>query len=272
MVHVMCFEHRVAGADANPYLAMAAPVYRMSLRGKSVLARLDRNSVTQLAPRPIVGAQATGYAAAGIIWLAVGDHRTKEFEAMKIRLPLLLLALLAAAPSWADATDEKCQATLEIFRRLGNTPVFLADSYGYAVFPTIGKGGIGIGGAYGTGCVYRGGAKTGTASMGQVTIGFQLGGQAFSELIVFQSKAAYDVFTTGSFEFGAGAGASAVALTYGAQAGTGTTGSSASAGSTKGTGGWYRGMAMFMLAKGGLMYEASIGGQKFNFKPIGSKQ
>ncbi|MEE8235303.1 MAG: YSC84-related protein [Gammaproteobacteria bacterium] len=200
----------------------------------------------------------------------MGNHRTKEFEAMMNRLPLLLLALLAAAPSWADATDEKCQATLEVFRGLGNTSVFLADSYGYAVFPTIGKGGIGIGGAYGTGCVYRGGAKTGTASMGQVTIGFQLGGQAFSELIVFQSKAAYDVFTTGSFEFGAGA--SAVALTFGAQAGTGTTGSSASAGSTKGTGGWYRGMATFTLAKGGLMYEASIGGQKFNFKPIGSKR
>lgn len=189
---------------------------------------------------------------------------------MTNRLPLLVLALLVATPGWADATYEDCQATLEIFRGLGNTPAFLADSYGYAVFPTIGKGGIGIGGAYGTGCVFRGGAKTGKTSMGQVTIGFQLGGQAYSELIVFQNKYAYDTFTSGSFEFGAGA--SAVALTYGAQAGTGTTGTSASAGSTKGTGGWYRGMAMFTLAKGGLMYEASIGGQKFNFKPIGEEQ
>ncbi len=189
---------------------------------------------------------------------------------MTNRLSLLVLTLLVAAPGWAAPTYEECEATVGVFRGLGNTSEFLAEAYGYAVFPTIGKGGIGIGGAYGTGCVFRGGAKTGTTSMGQVTIGFQLGGQAYSELIVFQNKNAYDTFTGGSFEFGVDA--TAVALTFGAQAGTGTTGSSAAAGSTKGTGGWYRGMAMFTLAKGGLMYEASVGGQKFNFKPIESEQ
>ena len=193
---------------------------------------------------------------------------------MKTRLPLLVLMLIVAAPGWAAATYEECQATVEVFRELSNTSEFLANAYGYAVFPTIGKGGLGIGGAYGTGCVYLGGVKAGTVWMGQVTVGFQLGGQVYSELIVFQSKGAYDSFTSGSFEFGADA--TAVALTYGAQAGTGTTGSSASAGTsagnTRGVGGAYRGMVLFTLAKGGLMYEASVGGQKFNFQPIGLEQ
>ena len=190
---------------------------------------------------------------------------------MRTRLPLLVLTLMAAGPGWAAATYEECQATVEVFRGLSNTSEFLAKAYGYAVFPTVGKGAYGIGGAYGTGGVYHGGAKAGTVSMGQLTIGFQLGAQVYSELIVFQSKGAYDIFTSGSFEFGADA--TAVALTYGAQAGTGTTGSSASAGTsagnTKGMGGSYRGMVLFTVAKGGLMYEVSVGGQKFNFQPIG---
>jgi lipid-binding SYLF domain-containing protein len=101
--------------------------------------------------------------------------------------------------------------------------------------------------------------------MGQVTIGFQLGGQAYSQLILFRNRAAYDAFTAGSFEFGADA--TAVALTYGAQAGAGSKGASASAGDSKGTASWVRDMVVFTLAKGGLMYEASIGGQKFKFTP-----
>jgi len=142
----------------------------------------------------------------------------------------------------------------------------LAESYGYAVLPTIGKGGMGIGGAGGTGCVYAGGKHTGNVSMAQVTIGWQLGGQAYSQLILFKNADTYKEFTQGNFEFGADA--SAVALTYGASAEAGTQGASATAGDTKGTGMWKRGMAIFTLAKGGLMYEASIGGQKYNFKPL----
>ena len=134
------------------------------------------------------------------------------------------------------------------------------------MLPTIGKGGVGIGGAGGTGCVFAGGKHTGNVSMGQVTIGFQLGGQAYSQLILFQTADTYKEFTKGNFEFGADA--TAVALTYGAQAGATTKGASASAGDTKGAAAWKRGMAVYTIAKGGLMYEASIGGQKFNFKPL----
>lgn len=182
-----------------------------------------------------------------------------------LRLLAIVLSL-AATETHAAATPEECRATLAKFRALGNVSDMLAQSYGYAVLPTIGKGGIGIGGAGGTGCVFAGGAHTGKVSMGQITIGFQLGGQAYSQIILFQNLGVYEEFTEGQFEFGVDA--TAVALTYGAQAGASTKGASASAGETKGIGAWKRGMAVFTLAKGGLMYEASIGGQKFKFTPL----
>ena len=124
---------------------------------------------------------------------------------------------------------------------------FFADAHGYAVFPTVAKGGIGIGGAYGEGKVYRNGSYIGNTSLSQLTIGFQLGGQAYSEVIFFGNKAALDRFTQGKFEFSAQA--SAVAVTSGA--------------STDAD--YNNGVAVFTLAKGGLMYEASVGGQKFSF-------
>ena len=187
---------------------------------------------------------------------------------MKHRIiTLIALSLLLTASSTCLAASlSKCQETMSKFKELGNVKELLAQSYGYAVFPTIGKGGVGIGGAGGSGCVIAGGKHTGDASMGQVTIGFQLGGQAYSELILFQNADTYKEFTQGNFEFGADA--TAVALTYGAAAGASTQGASVTAGDTKGKGAWKRGMAVFTLAKGGLMYEASIGGQKYNFKPL----
>ncbi len=183
---------------------------------------------------------------------------------MKSGLYALVLSAVAL-PAWAVPTTNTCLDTLERFRKLEETSSFLSQAVGYAILPTIGKGGIGLGGAYGEGCVFKGGERTGAVKMGQVTIGFQFGGQAYSQLIVFKSQDAYDAFTSGSFEFGADA--SAVALTYGAQAGAGTKGASASANETSGGAQWYRGMAVFTLAKGGLMYEATIGGQKFEFMP-----
>jgi len=176
------------------------------------------------------------------------------------------LLMLAGSSAYAAATVEECEAAFDKFKDLGNVPEMLSESYGYAVLPTIGKGGIGIGGAGGTGCVFEGGKHTGNISMGQVTIGFQLGGQTYSQLILFKNSDVYNDFTKGQFEFGADA--SAVALTYGAQAGASTKGASASAGDTKGVGDWNRGMAVYTIAGGGLMYEASIGGQKFKFKPL----
>ncbi|MFC1696246.1 YSC84-related protein [Pseudomonadota bacterium] len=189
---------------------------------------------------------------------------------MKLKITAVLAALLTLVGSsaYAAATVEECQATFAKFKDLGNVPQLLAETYGYAVLPTIGKGGVGIGGAGGTGCVFAGGEHTGNISMGQVTIGFQLGGQAYSQLILFQNADTYKEFTKGNFEFGADV--TAVALTYGAQAGATTKGASASAGDTKGVAAWKRGMAVFTIAKGGLMYEASIGGQKFKYTPVGN--
>jgi len=117
--------------------------------------------------------------------------------------------------------------------------------------------------------VYAGGKYVGDTSMTQVTVGFQAGGQAYSEIIFFQDKAAFDEFTSGNFEFGAQA--SAVAITAGASAQTGTTGTTAGASTTKNdattAANYSNGVAVFTVAKGGLMYEASIGGQKFKYTP-----
>ena len=187
---------------------------------------------------------------------------------MNRKLLVLVFSLFAVVMSTtvSAASLTSCQEALAKFKDLGNVSEMMAESYGYAVLPTIGKGGMGIGGAGGKGCVFAGGKHTGDVSMGQVTIGWQLGGQAYSELILFKNKDTYEEFTRGEFEFGADA--TAVALTYGAAAGAGTQGASASAGDTKGAGMWKRGMAVFTLAKGGLMYEASIGGQKYSFTPL----
>jgi lipid-binding SYLF domain-containing protein len=178
---------------------------------------------------------------------------------------LALLLVLASIPAFADEYAE----TIKIFRGAGESAKFFGASYGYAVFPTIGKGGIGIGAAHGSGRVYAKGAYVGDTSMTQVTVGAQLGGQAYSEIIFFENKSALDKFTTGNFELGAHA--SAVAITAGASAQAGTTGATAAASGTKShakTAGSYEGgMAIFTVTKGGLMYEASVGGQKFSYEP-----
>jgi lipid-binding SYLF domain-containing protein len=144
----------------------------------------------------------------------------------------------------------------------------------FAVFPTIGKGGIGIGGAHGSGRVYQKGGYVGDTSMTQLTVGLQFGGQAYSQIIFFQNKAAFDNFTSGNFEFGAQATAVAIKSSAGAQAGTtGTSSAASSSGKDASTAGGYSGgMAVFTVAKGGLMYEASIGGQKFSYEAKGAKK
>jgi len=180
---------------------------------------------------------------------------------------LLILTLMAFPLAQALADDYA--DTINVFRKAGQSAKYFGSSYGYAVFPTIGKGGIGIGGAHGSGRVYAKGAHVGDTSMTQVTIGMQFGGQAYSQIIFFQDKRAFDAFTSGNFEFGAQA--SAVAITAGASAQAGTGGAGAGASGTKSSatvaGGYQGGMAVFTVAKGGLMYEASIGGQKFSYKP-----
>jgi len=160
--------------------------------------------------------------------------------------------------------------TIEVFKKSPAVQPFLKNAYGYAVFPTVGKGGIGIGGAYGKGKVFHKKKATGTTKLFKATIGFQLGGQAFSEIIFFQDKRAYDDFISGNFEFDVQA--SAVAITAGAQAKAGTEGATAGASAGPATGtqaktNYRKGIAVFVHVKGGLMYEAAIGGQKFSFKP-----
>ena len=179
----------------------------------------------------------------------------------------LLVLLLLAFPIGRALADDYAD-TIKVFRGAGESGHYFNKCYAYAVFPTIGKGGIGIGGAHGSGRVYANGAYVGDTSMTQVTIGWQLGGQAFSQIIFFEDKRAFDEFTGGNFEFGAQA--TAVAITAGASAQAGSTGTSAGASGTqhsaKTVARYYKGTAVFTVAKGGLMYEASIGGQKFSYK------
>jgi len=182
------------------------------------------------------------------------------------------LALLLALPFTLARADDNASYTkaLEVFQSAGESSQYFKSAYGYALFPTIGKAGIGIGGAHGKGRVYRGGTHVGNTSMTQASIGFQLGAQAFSQIIFFEDKRALDEFTSGNFEFGAQA--SAVAITAGVSGTASTSGASAGASagqrdaSTVGT--YYKGMAVFTVAKGGLMYEATLGGQKFSYKPL----
>jgi len=171
---------------------------------------------------------------------------------------------LAAAPVWAD----EYQNTVKAFAKAEESGKIAEKAYGYAVFPTIGKAGIGIGGAYGKGRVYEQGKYIGNTSMTQVSVGFQLGGQGFSQIIYFEDQAALKTFTKGEFEFGAEA--SAVAITAGAGAKATTTGSSAQVSggreNAKSVGAYNHGMAIFTLPHGGLMYEATVSGQKFTYK------
>jgi lipid-binding SYLF domain-containing protein len=190
---------------------------------------------------------------------------------MKInRFPILMIMFILALALANPVQADKFTDTIEVFKTSEAVQPFFKSNYGYAVFPTIGKGGIGIGGAYGEGQVYQGGKVTGETSLTKVTIGFQLGGQAFSQMIFFKDKRAYDEFTSGNFEFDATA--SAVAITAGAQAKAGTEGAGAGASAGPATGkqakvSYHKGMAVFSHIKGGLMYEAAIGGQKFKFEP-----
>jgi lipid-binding SYLF domain-containing protein len=176
---------------------------------------------------------------------------------------LLAVGALLALPAQADEYDD----TIAIFRKAEESGKFFKTAYGYAVFPTIGKGGVGIGGAYGKGRVYEKGKVIGDTSMTQLSVGFQLGGQGFSQIIFFENAEALKLFTKGDFEFGAEA--SAVAITLGASAKAGSAGASAGASAVpdkaKVVGAYNRGMAVFTVVKGGLMYEAVIAGQKFSF-------
>ena len=137
---------------------------------------------------------------------------------------------------------------LKKFKRIGRLKPYFKEAAGFAVFPNIVKAGLGLGGARGSGEVFEDGKVIGSTTVTQLSFGVQLGAQAFSQIIFFQNKRDLNRFTDGNFEFGASA--SAALITEGANASVDYT----------------NGVAVMTFSKGGLMYEASIGGQKFTFK------
>ena len=181
----------------------------------------------------------------------------------------LWLVMASLAVPFATANAGKDADTASLFKNSNQSAAYFSNSYGYAVFPTVGKGGLGVGAAHGSGRVYSNGHLFGSVSMNQVSVGFQAGGEAYSEIIFFKDKSAMDDFTSGHFEFSGDAGA--VVITAAADASVGTTGTNGGASLEKhdaATAGEYKhGMVVFTIAKGGLMYNATIAGQKFTFTP-----
>ena len=167
-------------------------------------------------------------------------------------------AAITGNPAWAaHKLEPEAKEAIELFKKAdANLQKFFDEAKGYAVFPGVGKGAFGVGGAHGRGLVYQkekdqGAAKlVGEASLSQITVGLQLGGQSYAELIFFETDSALKDFKESRLAFSAQVGAVAAAE-----------GASRNAK-------YQQGVAVFTLAKGGLMYEASIGGQKFKFKPI----
>jgi lipid-binding SYLF domain-containing protein len=168
---------------------------------------------------------------------------------------VLALAVALAAPARAEDPVKEARETIEVFKKADpGISKFFKGAAGYAVFPTVAKGAIGVGGAGGSGVLFEKGNPVGKASLAQVTVGLQLGGQAYSEVIFFETAAALTDFKKGNFALAAQA--SAVAAAAGASANA-----------------KYRsGVAVFTVAKGGLMYEASVGGQKFSYEPFAKKK
>jgi lipid-binding SYLF domain-containing protein len=174
---------------------------------------------------------------------------------MRMKL-LALIALLLATPlvAWEPDTSDPMQldvqkAIIEIRQVDPGIQAFLDHSAAYAVFPSVGKGGIVVGGAYGKGLVIAGDRVVGNTTLTQASVGLQLGGQKYSQFIFFKDDVALKNFQRGNLEFGATA--SAVAVTAGASADTS----------------YDKGVAVFTHAAGGLMVEGSISGQKFSYEP-----
>jgi len=178
-------------------------------------------------------------------------------------LGVTLALFLGTAVAYASKYDE----TIELFKHAGASAVFFNNCYAYAVFPTIGAGGLFVGGARGKGHVYVHNRLVGDTTMTQLSIGLQAGGEAYSEIIFFQDKRDLDEFESGKFEFSASASAIAITASASASVGTDRLSSEASRSATDATtnGDYQTGMAVFTIAKGGLMYAANIAGEKFSY-------
>jgi lipid-binding SYLF domain-containing protein len=179
-------------------------------------------------------------------------------------LGVTLALALGTGVAYASEYDE----TIALFKHAGDSAVFFKDCYAYAVFPTIGAGGFIVGGARGKGHVYVRDRLVGDATMTQLSIGLQAGGQAYSEIIFFKDKRDLDEFESGKFEFDASASAVAITANASASVGTDRLSSEASRATTDATtnGDYQTGMAVFTIAKGGLMFAANIAGEKFSYR------
>jgi lipid-binding SYLF domain-containing protein len=162
----------------------------------------------------------------------------------------LMIIGVGAAFAYDAAGEKNALAAIAEFKNADpSIDAFFNDAHGYAIFPEITKGAVGIGGAGGDGVVFEKGQAIGSSTMSQVTIGLQLGGQVYREAIFFKDQAALDNFKNGNYELAAAASAVAV-----------QTGAAKSAD-------YNQGVAIFTMAKGGLMFEAAVGGQKFTYEP-----
>ncbi len=162
--------------------------------------------------------------------------------------------LTAEGPDAEEIQEAKTQADQTLAEMKQKDPgiqKFIDGAYGYAVFPSVGRGGLIVGGMSGDGWVFEKGQLVGTTGVTKVTVGAQAGGESFSQVIFFEDATSLNRFKRGDFELGAQV--TAVALRNGAAARAGYT----------------QGMAIFTNTKTGLMAEASVGGQKFTFEPIG---
>jgi lipid-binding SYLF domain-containing protein len=191
---------------------------------------------------------------------------------MKTLFAALATAALGMFMATAQAAPDpaKYDETIALFRNAGQSGSYFHRSYAYAVFPTVGEGALIVGGAGGKGAVFVGGQRTGEATMAQVSVGFQAGGKAFSEIIFFEDKRALDEFESGNFEFGADASVIAVTAAAGATVSTAGDEAGASGGEkdARTQGHYHKGMVVFTIAKGGLMYQAAVAGQKFSYRPL----
>jgi lipid-binding SYLF domain-containing protein len=172
---------------------------------------------------------------------------------MKTRISIVVLLLLTfSMASFSQKNDvEEAKNTIREFKEKDpGMDKFFSSAVGYAVFPGIGKGGLGVGGAGGKGTLFKGGTAVADTKMSQVTLGFQAGGQKYAEIIFFETSEDYDDFVSGNYEFAAQV--SAVALASGASADAA----------------YKDGILVFTMSIGGLMYEASLGGQKFKVTPF----
>jgi lipid-binding SYLF domain-containing protein len=182
---------------------------------------------------------------------------------------LLVAVALSLAATVGHAEDDPYQQALTTFKQSPQSARFFERSYGYAIFPEVGKAGLIVGGEHGKGEVYEQGKLVGTASLTQISVGAQAGAKEYAEIIFFETKLDFDRFRAGEFQLEGTA--EATAITLNASASTGSDSNTAAASTTRNNaataGAFNKGLAIFTIVRGGLMAGVSVGGQKIKYKP-----